>query len=279
MPQLAGINIDAISLGGLRTCIQLPAFDTAFDMGCCPDSAVHRTQVLFTHAHMDHMGAVNLHCATRRLLGLKPPTYVLPPTVQAPFTDMMDAWGRLDGTPMAYQAVTLAPGDEFRLKRDVVARPFRTIHRVVSQGYILYREKRTLRPEWVGRPGKEIAAARARGDDVLYETTTPEVAFTGDTRIDALDNHPVAYQARLLIMEVTFYDAKVSVKRCRAMGHIHLDEVLERADRFDNEAILLTHRSARYGESQARQILDDRMPPALRERVTLLPDAPHPATG
>ena len=55
MPQLAGINVDAISLGGLRTCIQLPAFDSALDMGCCPDSAVHRKQVLFTHAHMDQV--------------------------------------------------------------------------------------------------------------------------------------------------------------------------------------------------------------------------------
>lgn len=279
MLRLAGIDIDAISLGGLRTCIQLPGMDLAFDMGCCPESAVSRRTVLFTHAHMDHMGAVNMHCATRALMGMKTPTYVLPPGTEAPFRAMMDAWGKLDGTAMKYNAKVLAPGEELPLKRGIIARPFRTVHRVVSQGYILYQRKRKLRPEWIGRPGPEIAAARARGEDVVDEVEEPSVAFTGDTRIDALDAHPEAYRTRVLIMEVTFHDEQVSVRRCRAMGHIHLDEVIERADRFENQAILFTHRSARYGESQARKILDARLPPQLRARVTLLPDPPRLSAG
>ncbi|MFT4975970.1 MAG: ribonuclease Z [Myxococcota bacterium] len=274
MLRLAGIDVDAISLGGVRTCIQLPAHDVAFDMGCCPDRAVHQSRVLFTHAHMDHMGAVNIHCATRALLKLPPPTYVLPPGVQPAFDAMMGAWGDLDGTQMAYTAHTLAPGEVIRLKQDVIARPFRTIHRVVSQGYVLYRQKRKLRPEWRGRPGVEIAAARKRGEAVLDEVEEPEVAFTGDTRIEGLDDHPETYRARLLIMEVTFHDDRVPVRKSRAMGHIHLDEVIARAERFDNEAILITHRSTRYGEREVSAMLDARMPPSLRQRVTLLPDTP-----
>lgn len=275
MLRLAGIDIDAISLGGLRTCIQLPGMDLAFDMGCCPMSAVSRRTVLFTHAHMDHMGAVNMHSATRALMGMKRPTYVLPPGVEAPFRAMMDAWGQLDGTPMRYTAKVVAPGESLSLKGGIVARPFRTVHRVVSQGYILSEQRRKLRPEWVGRPGPEIAAARARGEDVIDEVEKDVVAFTGDTRIDALDTHPEVYRTQVLIMEVTFHDEQVSVRRCRSMGHIHLDEVIERADRFENEAILFTHRSARYSESQARRILDARLPPSLRSRVTLLPDPPR----
>jgi len=274
MLRLAGIDVNAISLGGLRTCIQLPAMDLAFDMGCCPDSAVHRSKVLFTHAHMDHMGAVNMHCATRALMKLPPPDYVLPPGVQPAFAALMAAWSQLDGNEMRHNAHTVAPGETYRVRRDVVARPFRTVHRVVSQGYVLYREKRKLRPAWRGRPGPEIAAARARGEDVIEKVEEPEVAFTGDTRIEALDDNPVTYRTKLLIMEVTFHDEQVPVRKSRAMGHIHLDEVVARAERFDNEALLFTHRSARYGVRQVQEILQKRLPSSLYDRVTLLPDPP-----
>ena len=33
---LGGVNIEAISVGGLETCIQLPGAKLAFDIGRCP---------------------------------------------------------------------------------------------------------------------------------------------------------------------------------------------------------------------------------------------------
>src|SRR5688572_33484511 len=79
MPRLAGHRIEGLSVGGLETCIDCPELKLAFDIGRCPDDAVHRPTVLFTHAHMDHMGGVAWHAATRALRGLAPPTYVVPP--------------------------------------------------------------------------------------------------------------------------------------------------------------------------------------------------------
>ena len=75
-----------------------------------------------------------------------------------------------------------------------------------------------------------------------------------------------------MILECTFLDDRVSVAECRAKGHVHLDEIVERADLFENEAILLTHFSARYSSTEIVALLDAKLPPALRERVTpLLP--------
>ena len=65
MPRLAGILVDGVSVGGVETCIDLPEFKLAFDIGRCPDDAVLRPTILFTHAHMDHMGGVAWHAATR----------------------------------------------------------------------------------------------------------------------------------------------------------------------------------------------------------------------
>ena len=71
-------------------------------------------------------------------------------------------------------------------------------------------------------------------------------------------------------MEVTFIDERVSVESARKNGHIHLDEVIERADLFQNKAIWFTHLSARYREHEAKQVLASRLPDSLKDRVTLL---------
>ena len=272
MLHLADLDIDAESVGGLRTCIQLPQLDVAFDLGVCPPRAVHRPTVLFTHAHIDHMGAVVQHCATRELLGLAPPTYAVPPENAEALGELLAVWRRLDGSALRCKIVPLSPGEALRVRKGIVARPFRTIHRVVSQGYVLYEQRRKLLPAWQGRDGPEIAAARQQGIAVAEEVEVPLVAFTGDTRIEGLDACPDARRARLLIMEVTFYSDDVPVRKARAQGHIHVEELAEQADRFENEALLITHRSTRHSHAEALARLEALLPPALLARITLLPD-------
>lgn len=56
-------------------------------------------------------------------------------------------------------------GGEARLAgREAVVRPFRTDHRVASQGYTLFSVKRKLKAHLVGLPGTEIKALRAGGE-------------------------------------------------------------------------------------------------------------------
>jgi len=268
--ELAGIEIDAISIGGMRTCIQLPRMGLAFDMGCCPQRAVSQRTVLFSHAHADHMASVALHCATRDLLGMKPPHYIIPPDNEADFTDLFAVWRRLNHSPMPCNIHPIGPGDEHHLRHDLIARPVPAYHRVPAQGYVIYRRKKKLLPEWIGRDHTEIRDARRRGEVITAAVDSPEVAFTGDSRVKILDDSPELYLARLLIMEVTFIDEKVSVDKSSRQGHIHLDEVIARADNFQNQAILFTHLSARYSARQAEDVLRARLPPRLAERVTLL---------
>ena len=42
-------------------------------------------------------------------------------------------------------------------------RPFATCHTVASQGYLLSSKRQKLKPEWQGRPGAEIKAAKLAG--------------------------------------------------------------------------------------------------------------------
>jgi ribonuclease Z len=270
--RIAGIEVRAVSVGGVETCIELPQLKLAFDIGRCPPSAVARPTVLFTHAHMDHMGGVAYHAATRALYGMAPPTYVVPHENAAAFEELFAVWRRLDRSELAYQMVALGPGEEHALPNGLIARPFRSPHRVPCQGYALVRRKRKLRPELAALSSAEVHALVREGGEPTQLVESIEVAFTGDTLIEVVEREAAVRRARLLIMEVTFVDERVGVEECRAKGHVHLDELAERADLFQNEALLLTHFSARYTASQILEALDRRLPKHLRERVTpLLP--------
>lgn len=270
MLTLAGIDIDGISIGGLETCIDLPQQKLAFDIGRAPDFALARETILFTHAHMDHMGGVAWHCATRSLRHMKPPTYFVPRENAEAFEELFEAWRKLDRSTLPHTTVAIGPGEEHVLPNKRIVRPFRSPHRAPCQGYSIWSRKWKLEPEYAGLAPHEIQRLREQEHvRVTHEVLVPDVAFTGDTLIDVVE-HEVVRKARLLIMEVSFLDERVSVADCRAKGHVHLDEVLQRAELFQNEALLFTHFSERYSSAEIVDILDRRLPPSLRARVTPL---------
>ncbi len=270
--ELAGTRLRAISIGGLETAIDLPGLRVAFDVGRCPPELVARETILFTHAHMDHMGGIAYHAATRGLRRLDPPTYVVPHENAADVEALLSVWRRLDGSSLDVRLVAIGPGEELRLRRDLVARPFRSDHVAPCQGYALVSERQKLLPGLAGADGAEIARLRRAGAAVTETVESIEVAFCGDTRIEVVEREPAVRRARLLILEVTFLDDRVPVPEARAKGHVHLDEVCERAALFENEAILFTHFSARYTRHEIERILERRLPAELAGRVTpLLP--------
>jgi ribonuclease Z len=276
MPRLAGHRVEGLSVGGLETCIDLPELKLAFDIGRCPDSAVQRPTVLFTHAHMDHMGGVAWHAATRELRHLDPPTYVVPRENEGAFRELFAAWRGLDRSDLRHRVVPLGPGDELELPCRLIARPFRSPHRVPCQGYALWSRRRKLKREHLGKSEHELRdLGRSIGAAMYDVLEVPEIAFTGDTLIEVVEREEVVRRARLLILEVTFVDERVSVEQCRSKGHVHLFEVAERAALFENESLLFTHFSSRYSAAEIVAALERTLPEGLRRRVTpLLPAGP-----
>jgi ribonuclease Z len=264
---LLGIEVRGHSIGGIETCIDLPQFRIAFDIGRAPEHAIARPTILFTHAHMDHMGGVAYHCATRALRQLSPPTYIVGPENADAFRDLFAVWRRLDRSTLEHTLVVAGPGDEYALGQRHVARPFRSLHRAPCQGYAIWEKKTRLRRDLAGRDEDYLRAVRARGESVAEMVEKPLVAFCGDTLIEVVEREEVVRTAKLLILEVTFLDDRVSVADARDKGHVHLDEVCARADLFQNEALLFTHFSARYGPAEIRRILAERLPASLRDRV------------
>jgi len=267
---LAGVAVHGISIAGVETCIQLPGFDLCLDIGRSSRSAIQRPLVLVTHGHMDHMGGIASHCATRSLMGMEPPTYVVPAEYVQDIRALFGVWRRLDGSRLSCNLIPAEPGSRIPIGPDREARTFRTLHPVPSLGYAICSRKRKLKEEYVGLPGERIRDIRLSGVDVTREVWTPDVTFVGDSLLDIVEREPLCREARLLIHEVTFLDDRVNVAAARSKGHVHLDEIVARPEILANQAVLFTHFSARYMLDEIREILNRRMPDVLRDRVSFL---------
>ncbi len=68
---------------------------------------------------------------------------------------------------------------------------------------------------------------------------------------------------------MSFIRAKHRREKIHKFGHMHLDDFIERADRFKNELIICGHFSTRYGDDEVRRIVDAKLPDNLRKRVKL----------
>jgi ribonuclease Z len=221
------------------------------------------------------MGGVIHHTAMRDLLNMAPPEYWVPAENEDDFRQLMDVWRRLDRADLPCEIRPMSPGDAVEIGQNRLVRAFRSIHRVPCIGYALCAKKEKLKAEFKVKSSSELRELRLKGVPITERQEWAEVAFCGDTTIDVVDNEELVRKARLLVLEVTFLDDRVSVESARKHGHVHLDEVIARADAFENEVILMTHFSSRYPRYQIEEILKRRLPEGLRERVVpLMPKAP-----
>lgn len=272
---LAGHVIRAISIGGIETCFEVPGFDVCLDIGRCPPGVERRGTLLLTHGHIDHAAGLPYYVSMRSLMKHGRPRVYCPRSAHPHLEAILTAWTRLQADTDRCQLIAVDPGDQIPLAADACARTFASPHRIDCIGYTLFRRIRKLRPDLIGLPGEAIGA-RARAGEVVHEIQErAEICFPGDTRIDVVEREPMVRTARVLLLECTFMEDRVSPATAHAGGHIHLDDIAAHADLFENEAVVLTHFSRRYRPEEIREAVERRLPAALRARVHLLL---HPET-
>jgi ribonuclease Z len=257
-----------VSVGGVYTSIAVPELGILFDAGIPARSLAAIDTILLSHGHADHVGALPAILGIRALQGkTKPPRVVMPAEIVGDVLAALEPLSRLQRFELAIEPIGVSPGDDVELRGDLRVRAIRTFHPVPSLAYLIVRRVAKLRPELRGLAGPEIAARRRAGEDVTEHEDRIELGYATDTLITALDHAPELYDARVLMMECTFLDDRKSLEAARAGCHVHLDEVIERADRFHNEAIVMMHVSQLYAPNEVAALLDRRVPPALRARI------------
>jgi ribonuclease Z len=163
----------------------------------------------------------------------------------------------------------LRPGDEIELSREHVVTVSATKHTVPSLGFVVWERRRKLKAEYAHLAGHEIRDLRLAGTDVTEERRIPRVAYLGDSSPDGLDATPAMYEAQILIMEITFVAPSHRKDKIHKFGHIHLDDVVERRDRFHNEVVVASHFSTRYPSKRIKDLVARALPDALQGRLHL----------
>ena len=269
---LAGIPLRGVSIAGRETWFHVPSLDLAFDVGRGPADVVPAPNLFLSHAHLDHAGGLAYWASQRRLLRIPGGRIFTDPAVVAPWREIFALHAGLEGVEYHVVVEGLAPGASVDLRKDLAVSAFRADHRVPALGFVASEVRRRLVPEWQGRPEEEIRDAIRRGEEVTSRSPRPLVAFSGDTGVEVFGSAPrEAFEAKVLLLECSFVEPG-DVPRARNYGHLHLDDLAERADLFANEALVLTHLTLRGTPEELRRTIARRLPAALAARtVPFLP--------
>lgn len=265
--QHRSLTIEGYSRAAVQSYWRIPEMRIGFDLGAHPWDFMGTGTWAISHSHLDHIAALPVYIARRRMMKMEPPTIYLPSHCVAGVESMLRSFSRLDRGRLPCEMIAVEPGDEYELSRELVMTVHRTTHSVPSVGYIIWERRNKLKPEFQALSGPEIRDMRLSGVEVSAEVRVPTVAYTGDTSPPGLDDNPDMLRAQVLITEMTFVAPKHRKEKIHKHGHMHLDDFVARQDKFQNELVIAGHYSVRYNARQVQREVERKLPGMLDGRL------------
>ena len=263
------LTIEGYSRAAVQTYWRVPELGIGFDLGAQPWSFMGTDTWFVSHAHLDHIAALPVYVARRRMMKMEPPIIYLPTSAIPPVEAILQNFTRLDRGRLPADLRPIEPGMEIELSREYVVTTVPTKHTVPSMGFVVWQRRKKLKPEYQGLAGHEIRDLRQAGTEVSEERRDAVLAYLGDSSPPGLDDNPEMYQAKVLICELTFVAPGHRKEKIHKFGHIHLDDFVERKDRFENELVIASHLSTRYHENMVRKMVAKALPDMLDGRLKL----------
>ncbi len=263
------LTIEGYSRAAVQSYWRIPELKIGFDLGGQPWSFMATGTWFVSHGHLDHLAALPVYVARRRMMKMEPPTIYLPAATIEHVEKILKLFTRLDRGRMPCNLMPLAPGDEIELSRDHVVTVSETRHTVPSLGFVVWERRRKLKAEFQSLTGPQIRDLRLSGKEVTEERRVARFAYLGDSAPDGLDHCPAMYEAHVLVMEMTFVAPSHRKDKIHKFGHIHLDDVVERRGRFKNELVIASHFSTRYHGKRIRELVERALPDMLDGRLHL----------
>lgn len=263
------LTIEGYSRAAVQTYWRLPEIKIGFDLGAQPWSFMSTGTWFVSHGHLDHIAALPIYVARRRMMKMEPPTIYLPEVAIEPVKTILQQCTRLDRGRLPCNLIPIEAGDEIELSREYIVTVSATKHSVPSFGFIVWERRKKLKEEYLSLSGPEIRDLRLAGKEVSHEQRFPRVAYLGDSAPPGLDNCPEMYEADVLITEMTFVAARHRSEKIHKYGHLHLDDFIARRERFKNELIIAGHFSTRYHPNTIRTIVEKQLPDMLDGRLHL----------
>lgn len=264
-----GLTIEGYSRAAVQTYWRVPELKVGFDLGAQPWAFMGTGTWLVSHTHLDHIAALPVYVARRRMMKMEAPTIYLPEEAVDNVERILKLFTRLDRGRMPCTLVGTKPGDEIDLSRELVVTVSATKHTVPSLGFVVWERRRKLKAEFQQLSGEQIRDLRQSGTEVTEERRLARLAYLGDSSPEGLDNCPAMFEAQVLITEMTFVAPRHRKDKIHKFGHMHLDDLIQRRERFRNELIVASHFSTRYHPNQVRQHVSQALPDMLGGRLHL----------
>ena len=271
---LAHIKIDEMdiigySVAGEETVVAVPQLDVCFDVGKAPDQIIPINNVLLTHGHMDHAAGLAYYLSQRNFCGISAGTILAPDNLLPPMRQIIDAWSILDGNRIPAKLVGIKPGDEYKIKPNLIARVFPTKHSKGSVGFTVIEKRKKLKNEYKGLKGPQIVELKKQGIEIDYPLEFPIVTYLGDTQYVDFSQLKYIVESRILIAECTFYEDEHTT-RAKAGKHMHVDELATLLNNLNHEHIIITHTTQRTPMHEIRKILKNALPMKIYDKITIL---------
>lgn len=267
--EFAGLTIEGYSRAAVQTYWRIPELKLGFDLGAQPWDFMGTPNWFVSHTHLDHIAALPVYVARRRMMKMDPPTIYLPEPAVDNVRRLLQIVSRLDGGRLPCQLIGVHSGQEIPLSRELVVTTVRTCHRIPSLGFIVWERRRKLKLEFAHLTGDQIRDLRLAGTDVTEERRIAKLAYLGDSTAAGLDDNPEMYEAEILIMELTFVAPGHRPQLIRKLGHMHLDDLVARQDRFRNQLVIASHFSTRYHPKQVQHYVTKALPDLMNGRLNL----------
>ena len=264
-----GLTIEGYSRAAVQTYWRIPELKIGFDLGAQPWDFMGTGVWFVSHTHLDHFASLPVYVARRRMMKMEPPVIYLPEHAIDTAHSILKLFTRLDRGRMPCELLPIKAGDEIEISRELVVTVGATKHTVPSLGFIVWERRKKLKAEYQQLTGDQIRDIRLSGVEVSEERRLPLLAYLGDSAPEGLDNNPAMYDAQILIAEMTFVAPSHRKDKIHKFGHMHLDDYVDRRDRFRNERIICAHFSTRYHDRQIRHFVERAFPDMLDGRLQL----------
>ena len=176
-----GLTIEGWSRAAVQSYWRVPELKIGFDLGAQPWDFMGTPTWFVSHTHLDHIAALPVYVARRRMMKMEPPTIYVPAESLEDVRKLLLIMQRLDRGRQVATCAGWSPGDEIELSPRARRHASSTRRTRSRRGFVVWERRNKLKDEFVGLPGEKIRDLRLSGVAVTREVRTPLLAYTGDT--------------------------------------------------------------------------------------------------
>ena len=161
------LTVEGYSRAAVQSYWRIPELKLGFDLGAHPWDFMGTATWLISHCHLDHLAALPLYVARRRLMKMDPPRIYLPMYAINKVRQMLNSFEQLDRGRLPCKLIGVEPDQEYDLSRELVIRTLKTKHTLPSVGFVIFERRKkteTRIHRHAGRPDSRPSNCRDRNN-------------------------------------------------------------------------------------------------------------------